>query len=137
MQVEIFALCDAATSYAGKLNLLGTFDTIYAQEIPVKHAACAVAIRLRWERIESNQQHRIRLQFVDEDGHEVIPTWEARIHVQLPQDRASTASDLTFNLQQTVFNHYGLYALDLAIDGRLEASLPLYVLPLPVQTSGN
>jgi hypothetical protein len=131
MHVEVFALCDAATSHAGKLNLLGVFDTIYAQDIPVTHPACSIAIRLRWDRIEANQQHRIRLQFVDEDGRDVIPTWEGRIHVQSPHDRSSVASDLTLNLQQTAFNQYGQYALDLAINGRLEASLPLYVLPPP------
>lgn len=131
MHVEVFALCDAATSHAGKLNLLGVFDTIYTAEIPVKYPACTIAIRLRWERIEAHQEHRIRLQFVDEDGREVIPAWEGRMQVQPLPDRSSVASDLTLNLQQTAFNQYGQYALDLAINGRLEASLPLYVLPLP------
>ncbi|MBX3000383.1 MAG: hypothetical protein KF893_17800 [Caldilineaceae bacterium] len=132
MRVEVLALCDAATTHAGKLNILGFFDTIYAREIPVMHPACAIAVRLRWERIEANEQHRIRLQFVDEDGHEVMPTWEGAIHVQSLPDRSSVVTDLTLNLQHVQFKVYGQYAVDLAIDGRLEASLPLYVLPVPV-----
>jgi hypothetical protein len=132
MRVELLALCDAATTHAGKLNMLGVFDTIYAREIPVAHPTCAIAIRLRWERIEANEQHRIRLQFVDEDGHEVMPTWEGAIQVQSLPERSSVATDMTLNLQRIQFNAYGQYAIDLAIDGRLEASLPLYVLPMPV-----
>ena len=33
MTIQVAVLCDAATEYNGKLNLLGTFDTIYAPAI--------------------------------------------------------------------------------------------------------
>ncbi|MBI1295895.1 hypothetical protein GC175_13155 [bacterium] len=134
MRVELFCLCDAATTHAGKLNLLGTFDTIFTREMPVVHPSCAIAVRLRWERIESNANHRIAIQFVDEDGHEVMPRWEGSITVHGMQERSSTATDLTLSLSRIQFNAYGQYAVDLAVDGRLEASLPLYVLPMQQDT---
>src|SRR2546425_8041034 len=37
MHVQIAALCDAATDYNGKLNLLGTFDTVLTQQMPAVH----------------------------------------------------------------------------------------------------
>ncbi|MEZ4635677.1 MAG: hypothetical protein R2873_27780 [Caldilineaceae bacterium] len=131
MRLEVFCLCDAATTHAGKLNLLGTFDTIMAREMPVVHPSCAIALRIRWDRIESNTNHRLAIQFVDEDGHEVIPRWEGNIVVNAPPERASSATDLTLNLHRLKFEGYGQYAIDLAVDGRMEASLPLYVLPMP------
>lgn len=134
MRVELFCLCDAATTHAGKMNLLGTFDTIFTREMPVVHPNCAIAVRLRWERIESNANHRIAIQFVNEDGHEVMPRWEGNIPVHGIQERSSTATDLTLSLNRIQFNAYGQYAIDLAIDGRLEASLPLYVLPMRHET---
>lgn len=134
MRVEVFCLCDAATTHGGKLNLLGTFDTIFAREMPVVHPNCAIAIRLRWERIESNANHRLAIQFVDEDGHEVMPRWEGNIPVHALPERSSSATDLTLNLHRVQFKAYGQYAIDLAVDGRLEASLPLYVLPMPQDT---
>ncbi len=130
MRIEVFCLCDAATTHAGKLNLLGAFDTIYAREMPVIHPTCAIAIRLRWERIESNATHRLKIQFVDDDGGEVMPVWQSNISVQALPDRSSSATDLTLNLHRIQFNSYGPYAIDLAVDGRLEATLPLYVLPM-------
>src|SRR3954471_3148287 len=35
MQLEVFTLCDAATEHAGKLNIIGTFDSLRAFEAPV------------------------------------------------------------------------------------------------------
>ena len=39
MRLEIFTLCDAATDSVGKLNILGSFDTLWAREAPVSHPA--------------------------------------------------------------------------------------------------
>jgi len=53
MQIEVFVLCDAATAdHLGKLNLLGTFDTIWVKEIPTIYPQCTIALRIRFERIE-------------------------------------------------------------------------------------
>jgi hypothetical protein len=51
MTIQVAVLCDAATDYNGKLNLLGTFDTIYAPEMPMQHPQCAVAVRIAFDRI--------------------------------------------------------------------------------------
>jgi len=34
MYIEVMSLCDAATEAQGKLNILGTFDTIFSQKLP-------------------------------------------------------------------------------------------------------
>ncbi len=52
MHAETFALCDAATDQGGKLNILGTFDTLYVPSVPAKHASCAIALRVRVEKSE-------------------------------------------------------------------------------------
>ncbi|OGX37875.1 MAG: hypothetical protein A3C36_05400 [Omnitrophica WOR_2 bacterium RIFCSPHIGHO2_02_FULL_52_10] len=38
MQIEIFALCDAATGDMGKLSMLGAFDTIWTTKNPTVRA---------------------------------------------------------------------------------------------------
>ena len=72
MQLEIFTLCDAATEYAGKLNIIGTFDALRGFEAPISHPQCAIAGRLRFEQIEEGE-HRVMLTFADEDGNIVMP----------------------------------------------------------------
>ena len=52
MRLEIFSLCDAATADFGKLSMLGVFDTIWAIKIPAVHPQCAIALRVRFEKIE-------------------------------------------------------------------------------------
>ena len=130
MDVEIFALCDAATDYAGKLNLLGTFDSVHGREFPLVFPHCAVALRLRFERIEEGT-HRVRMNFVDEDGRAVIPTLDNTVTVRLPPDEPSICTNMVLNIQGMKFEKPGRYAIDLAIDGRHERSLPITVREAP------
>lgn len=130
MRVEIFALCDAATDTHGKLSLLGTFDTLAAASFPTRHVHCAVALRLRFRRIEEGS-HRVRLQFADEDGRPMVPPLEGQLDVRCRPDADSASANLVLNLQSLPLERPGRYTIDLAIDGREEASLPLYVVQAP------
>ncbi len=129
MKVEIFTLCDAATVDAGgKLNILGSFDRLNAKQVPVTHPQCSLAIKLRFERVEEGQK-RLRIAFVDSDGVAVMPTIDAATEVRfLGNDSTSTAS-LALNIQQLKLPRFGEYSIDLAVDDRHEASIPLFVPP--------
>jgi hypothetical protein len=127
MKVEIFTLCDAATTDAGgKLNILGSFDRLNAGALPVTHPLCALAIKLRFERLEEGQK-RISISFVDNDGKPVMPTLDANTQVQFPPGEDSVTACLVLQIQQMKLPKYGEYSIDLAMDGRHEASIPLFV----------
>lgn len=132
MKLEVFALCDAAVDYAGKLSLLGAFDGIFAREAPVLHPQCAIALRLRVARVEEGKHHLV-LNFIDADGRLVMPSVNANFEVRIPPDRESIAVNLVLNIHQLRFERFGEHAVDLAVDGRQEGSLPLMV----VQRSGG
>lgn len=73
MNVEIGAICDAATAdNSGKLNMLGVFDTIFAQKFPTVHPHSTVVFRLCFEGGEEIPQ-KFRLLFLDDEGKEFIP----------------------------------------------------------------
>jgi hypothetical protein len=126
MNVEIFALCDAATDHAGKLNILGTFDSIMSGKLPTVHPHCAVALRMRFSRIESGE-HRIRISLVDEDGHAILPNMDASVNIKFGPTGQSLAANLVLNINNLKIEKAGQYSIDLAVDGRLERSLPLLV----------
>jgi hypothetical protein len=126
MRVEVFALCDAATAEAGKLNLLGAFDTIWAYTVPVVYPSCTIALRIRFDNIEKGE-HRVTVNFVDEDGKHVIPSMNGTLKLDFPLEQKSGSANLILNLQGLKFAAFGEYAIDLAIDGRSEMSLPLFV----------
>lgn len=131
MNVELFVLCDAATDYHGKLNVLGAFDAIWAKTMPVTHPLCAVALRIRFSKTESGE-HKVRINIVDEDGKTVVPPMEANVSVQFKdKPLTSIATNMIVNLQGLKFQKYGEFAIDLAIDGKHEASLPLFVNQMP------
>ena len=80
MNVEIFALCDAANDSHGKLNLLGAFDSVWAKTVPAMHPACSVAVRLRFGQFETGE-HRVAIHFIDEDGQMSMNPVEGAIQV--------------------------------------------------------
>ncbi len=129
MTIEIIALCDAATVSGGKLNLLGAFDSIGAAQVPVVHSQCAIAVRLRFTRIEEGE-HRLKLNVVNEDGRPIMPNLDGTMGVKFGSEDESAVANFIINIHQLKLETWGQYSIDLAIDGRHEASLPLTVKPV-------
>jgi hypothetical protein len=127
MNIEVYALCDAATNDLGKLNMLGAFDTIMASQLPVVHPQCAIALRVRFGNIEKGE-HRVTVTFVDFDGKNIIAPANGIINVNFPDGQRSGSANLILNIQRLKLEKYGEYSIDLAIDGRSEGSLPLLVI---------
>ncbi len=133
MTIQMAVVCDAATDYAGKLNILGTFDTIFAQKLPALHPQCSVALRIVFERIEEGA-HKLRMNFVDEDGKPIMPNVDVPVEVGVPADSHFVSRNFILNIQQLKFDKYGLYSIDIAIDGRQEISISLSVKEMPGAT---
>lgn len=126
MQVESFMLCDAATIGGGKLNVLGAFDAIQVKNVPAKHPACALALRIRFDRAEQGK-HQIKLAMVDADGKPIGTFPEATCEVKIPDNQSFAVVNQIVNLIGMPLKDYGNYSIDLSIDNRHEASLPLSV----------
>lgn len=131
MNVELFVLCEAATDQQGKINILGTFDSIHGRALPVIHSHCTVAVRLRFPKSEEGE-HMIKINIIDEDGKPVVPPFETKGNVRFGNiPRTSIAVNMILNLQGLKFASFGEYAVDLSVDGKHIASLPLTVSKLP------
>ena len=127
MHIEVFSLCDAATvDVAGKLNVLGAFDTIATASIPMVYPQCALALRIRFDNIERGD-HKVSVNFVDIDGKHIIPPANGTININFPDEQRSGSTNLIFNLQMLKLEKCGEYSIDLAVDSKKEASLPLFV----------
>ena len=127
MKVEIFSLCDfASVDASGKQNLIGVFDTIFAREAPIIYGLCALAVRIRFDRIEEGPK-KVRASFVDEDGNSVLPVMETQVRVQPAPQAPSAIAQVVLIMSQIKLPNFGEYSIDLAVDGRHEASIPLYV----------
>lgn len=126
MNIQVAVLCDAATDDNGKLNLLGSFDTIYARELPATHPQCAVALRVTFLAGDEGKR-QLKLSFVDADGRAIMPGIDIPVEVSLPEDMHFGTRNFIINIQQLKFDLPGLYSVDLTLDGQPQASIPLLV----------
>jgi hypothetical protein len=130
MNIQVFVLCDAATEESGKLNLLGAFDTIIAQQIPATHPQCSIALRVTFGH-EDEGSHKLRLNFVDADGRFIMPGIDLPAEVVLPGDSHFGTRNFIVTFQQLKFDLPGLYSIDVSLDGKPQASIPLLVKHTP------
>jgi len=126
VRVQLLTLSDAATEWCGKLNIVGTFDTIFSPTIPTVHPACAVVASIKFEAIEEGV-HRIKFRFGDEDGREIIPAPEMTVNVSVSPGTPYVTINQILNIQQLKLPRFGEYSVDLAVDGSQEGSLSLFV----------
>ncbi len=133
MEIQVAALCDSAVDYEGKLCLLGAFDTIVAAEVPAIHPQCSVALRLVFRK-EEEGTHAVRVNFVDEDGRSIVPPLDTVFDVELPDDFFFATRNLILNIQQLPFEREGLYAVDVNVDEKQAASIPLQVVYMPASS---
>ena len=129
MRIELAVLCDAATESGGKLNVLGAFDAFQLPRYPFQIPHCAMAFRIRFNRVEGGE-HKIRVNFVDQDGNDVMPSLEAGANVKIHDGMDSRVTNIIMNMSGLNIPSPGKYSIDLAIDGRHEISLPLTAIEL-------
>ena len=132
MDIQVAVLCDAATDYKGKLNLLGTFNSVHTRELPANYPQCSIVLRVVFKVVEEGS-HKLRINFVDEDGKFVMPSIELPFEVSVPENDSFAYRNFILNIQRLKFEKFGQHAVDIAIDGRQEASIPLEVKQIPGQ----
>lgn len=126
MFVEIFSICDAATDYGGRLNLLGAFEGIAAPSAPVTRDRCSIAARIRFTAAETGS-HAIEIRFIDSNGQVVGPKMEANILSKVRAGSDSGAHNLVLNINRLKLPAFGNYEIQLCIDGEMRSQIPLLV----------
>jgi len=131
MNVQVAVLCDAATQdSSSKLNVLGAFDTIFASQLPALHAQCAVALRATFA-ADDEGQHKLALNLINADGRSIMPPIEIPLTVTLPEDTHFVSLNFVVSIHQLQFPAAGLYSVDIRLDGKSQASIPLQVKLIP------
>jgi hypothetical protein len=126
MNIQVAILCDAATEDNGKLNLLGAFDTIFAPQMPAVHPQCAVALRVTFMSGDEGDR-KLKLNFVNADGHAIMPSIEMPVSVVLPDDVHFVTRNFIVNIQQLKFAEAGLYSVDIRLNDKSQGNIPLSV----------
>jgi hypothetical protein len=123
-------LCDAARDYSGKVSILGGFVSIlYAPEVPTI-SPLWFAGRVAYSRDEVADTHvmivRVRAETSGEQLAEVLATQRPQDPGRWPDSEVAGGANLVFPLPFQI-QSYGLYWVDLIVDGDLMLGLPLSV----------
>jgi hypothetical protein len=87
---------------------------------------------LPFEKIEEGAK-TVRISFIDNDGKPVMPTLTQQLNVQFSGTQSEATVQFALVMQQISLSSFGEYSIDLAVEGRQEASTPLYVMEKPQQ----
>lgn len=111
MQIEIFTICDNAQVYAGKAVVMGAFNQVKAQKVPVVIPNLTLAVRVAFEKEEEGDKS-FYFFIKNPDGTPLVP--ELRCDAkQVPQQNTQdlTTYDMNIVLGNVVFNQYGCYTV--------------------------
>jgi hypothetical protein len=128
MQLEILTLCREARYNGQFLDVAGAFDIFMSPRAPVVVPACWLAGRVRFERIEEGA-HQIKILFMDADGRLVVPAIVEEIEVVFSRDLPTVCKAVAIPFAQLTLADFGEYAIKVAVDRIILASVPVYFLP--------
>lgn len=134
MRIDLVTLCDAAVEINGRLHILGSIDYFWAAALPYIHPRCALAVRLRWDGLESAKKHRLAIQLLDSDGYSIATEFNKKFTPPVSQyDDVPLVRHVIVDLEAVRFANYGPYAVRVEVDGKELASLPFSIVrPSPL-----
>ncbi len=126
MEIDFALLADAATVDAsGKLNVLGVFDRIHAQDFPVRHGRVSLVFRFSAD-VGELGAHDVLIRLSSPAGKEMLRL-DGRMELGGGARGVSDGIKVphVLNLDGIVFPEAGRYAFDISVDGDTLYSLPL------------
>lgn len=126
MQIEVFTIADAATEFGGKLNLLGSFDTLNVEKLPGILPSFTIVLKVRANTSEKDTQ-KFEIDFLNPDGSNLIDKFTSSVNFNFLESIDSATAHILINLQGVPFPNFGKYVIKLTHEGVVKASLPLYV----------
>ena len=137
MNIPMAFLADEANiSQEGKLNVLGIFDRIVADDLPVSHPRMVFAFRVTAEFADGGRSFPVQVRLVDEDGQVMFDASGEINPPMVPPGEFSTANQI-FTLVGMQFPRAGQYRFEVRI-GTLEPHVtPFMVGTTPRESSLN
>lgn len=130
VEKQLALIADSANiSVEGKLNILGEFDTLFAEVVPVRHPTLWFVAKLLLDSRDVGEK-RFMLRLVDEDGNTVLPPLTMK--VTIPQPGPAFTGDrqalpIVLMVSDATFPKFGAYLFELRVDEQVIAEVPLHV----------
>jgi hypothetical protein len=128
VEVTLAVLADSANvSAEGKLNILGSFDTIGATKFPARHPEMQLVLRMEASPAEIGMDKKLEMQLRDEDGAK-ISGFNADFKVPEPSKPGEPVNiQMITRIGDVVFPKAGRYAIWILINGDSKGRVPFTV----------
>lgn len=127
MRVTLAVLADYANiTKEGKLNILGIFDVIHAQNFPVIHPQMQLVMRFEADIAEAGKTKKVEIKLMDADGKiPFVLGGEFTLGQGQPGEVMGSNHILTINMMK--FENPSNYEFKILINDELKAEVPLKV----------
>ena len=127
MELLVATLCDTAVENQGKLNVIGAFDAIIAQNFP---AGFAFTLVLRFSfTAEDHGKHSFSIRLSDDSGApETEAPKESEMQVNMPPGTVGFSTQNMITPLQGTVQKAGVYHFDVYFDGKILARVPFRVI---------
>ncbi|MDD9955516.1 MAG: hypothetical protein OXP68_04785 [Anaerolineaceae bacterium] len=136
MELRIFLLADFANESAGKLNVIGAFNTINARQFPAIHPAMYLVAKIAAELGEFEVERKINVLHFDEDGKELMKM-EGTFAFPKPQPGHSSEGTFIFGIRDMKFDKPSRHEFRLLVDNHLLGVVPLEIVQLETSAQAN
>lgn len=118
MQIEIFTICDSAQVYAGKSVIVGAFNQVKTQKLPVIMPNLTLALRVAFEK-EENGDKTFYFKIKNPDGTLLVPELRCEAKQMIPTEKQDplTTYDMNIVLGNIALNQYGGYVVSMRYEG--------------------
>jgi hypothetical protein len=127
---SLAVVCDyALIDQHGKISVLGIFERIWVEHFPAVHPRLHLVLRLKGRRTEIGE-HAIVIRLVDDGGREVL-RGDGAVQIGEPPAgvlEVEAGAVLAFDVP---LERPGVYTFEIAVDGSLEATVPITVSQIP------
>ncbi len=107
------------------MTVVDAFCVLESGELPICLGMCSMAAKIEFDCTEEGSK-RIGISFLDENGRLAMPSMETTLDVKMPAGSSNTIVPFAFLIKQLSVPAFGQYSVELAVDGRLEASSHVY-----------
>jgi hypothetical protein len=107
------------------MTVVDAFCVLESGELPICLGMCSLAAKLQFERAEEGAK-RVGISFLNEDGKLAMPGFETIVDVRMPGGAGDATVPFAFLIKQLSVPEFGIYLVDLSVDGRVEASTHVY-----------
>ncbi|HXV85636.1 MAG TPA: hypothetical protein VD793_03000 [Gemmatimonadales bacterium] len=136
MKLDFAVVCDyALVDQYGKLSVLGIFQHIWVAQFPALHPRLHLVLRLKGKRTEVGE-HPVRIRLMDDGGREVLNGGGTVVFAE-PAAGITEVEAGAVMVFDVPFPRAGRYAFEIALDGELQATVPVTVAQSPAPANGR